>query len=407
MRLLIHDFAGHPFQAQLSRELATRGHSVTHVYAVGLAGPKGRLSSDGGGPLGLSIRGIQLPSQFQKYSAHRRFYDQRNYAKQVRSLIRQVQPDAVLSGNTPIDVQAELLWHCRKLHIAFVHWVQDIYCQALKFFLNRGLPLWADPIASVFELLDRWVASRSDHVVVIAPDFREVLCRWNVPEPSFTVIENWAVLEEMPQLPRENNWSRSQKLERRPILLYSGTLGMKHRPDLLYLLAERLKDECTVVIITDGIGQEFLEKMPPLENLRLLPFQPYGILPEVLASADVLLATLDIDAGKFAVPSKILTYMCAGRPILFAGPRENLSAAIIQRSGGGLVVDPNDCGAWVSAARRLVSEPLLRAQLGSKARSYAERTFDIAKISDAFEAVLLSARRPYAHATSVVSSLTA
>jgi glycosyltransferase involved in cell wall biosynthesis len=148
-------------------------------------------------------------------------------------------------------------------------------------------------------------------------------------------------------------------------------------------------------------------KHKSLKNLRILPFQPYEILSEVLASADVLLATLDIDAGKFAVPSKILTYMCAGRPILFAGPRENLSAAIIQRSGGGLVVDPNDGGAWVSAARRLVSEPMLRAQLGSKARSYAERTFDIAKISEAFEAVLFSASKPYARATSVVSALIA
>jgi colanic acid biosynthesis glycosyl transferase WcaI len=407
MRFLIHDFAGHPFPVQLSRELAVRGHLVTHVYAAGLSGPKGRLSTDGGDPQGLSICGIQLPPQFQKYSVHRRFCDQRNYAKQAKSLIRQVQPDAVLSGNTPIDVQAELLWHCQKLQIAFVHWIQDIYCLALKFFLSRKLPLLAEPVATVFEFLDRWVACRSDHVVVIAPDFREVLCRWNVPEPSVTVIENWAVLEEMPQLPRENNWSRSQEFERRPVLLYSGTLGMKHRPDLLYLLAERLKDECTVVIITDGIGQEFLEKMPPLKNLRILPFQPYEILPEVLASADVLLATLDIDAGKFAVPSKILTYMCAGRPILFAGPRENLSAAIIQRSGGGLVVDPNDCGAWVSAARRLVSEPLLRAQLRGKARSYAERTFDIAKISEAFEAVLLSASKRYARATSVVSALIA
>jgi len=88
MRLLIHDFAGHPFPVQLSRKLALRGHFVTHVYAAGLSGPKGRLSSDDSDPRGLSIRGIQLPAQFQKYSAHRRFCDQRNYAKQVKSLIR-------------------------------------------------------------------------------------------------------------------------------------------------------------------------------------------------------------------------------------------------------------------------------------------------------------------------------
>jgi len=34
MRLLIHDYAGHPFQVQLSRELARRGHSVTHAAQI-------------------------------------------------------------------------------------------------------------------------------------------------------------------------------------------------------------------------------------------------------------------------------------------------------------------------------------------------------------------------------------
>jgi len=30
MRIGIHDFSGHPFQVQLSRELASRGHEVVH-----------------------------------------------------------------------------------------------------------------------------------------------------------------------------------------------------------------------------------------------------------------------------------------------------------------------------------------------------------------------------------------
>ncbi len=30
MRILVHDYSGHPFQAQLSRELARRGHDVVH-----------------------------------------------------------------------------------------------------------------------------------------------------------------------------------------------------------------------------------------------------------------------------------------------------------------------------------------------------------------------------------------
>jgi hypothetical protein len=137
MRILIHDFAGHPFQAQLSRHLAGRGHCVTHVYAAGLPGPKGRLSAIASDPTSLNICGIQLSSQFKKYSAHRRFVTQRKYASDLKILIQQTEPDVVLSSNTPIDVQAELLWCCRENRIGFVHWIQDIYCHALRFFLKR------------------------------------------------------------------------------------------------------------------------------------------------------------------------------------------------------------------------------------------------------------------------------
>jgi colanic acid biosynthesis glycosyl transferase WcaI len=403
MRVLVHDFAGHPFQAQLSRQLAERGHSVTHIYALGLGGPKGRLSIVGSDPASLEIVGLPLDSQFKKYSPSRRFFSHRKYARDLRHLIGRIEPGVVLSGNTPIDVQAELLWYCRTRKIGFVHWIQDIYCHALRFFLSTHLPWLAPPIATLFERVERMVVCGSDESVAIAPDFREVLRGWNVPDSKVTVIENWAPLEEMPQFARDNAWSLDQKLGNKPVVLYSGTLGLKHRPDLLYLLAQNMQEECTVVVITDGLGRDYLTQMPALPNLRILPFQRYEQLPQVLASADVLLATLESDAGRFAVPSKILSYLCAGRPILFAGPRENLSASIIQRSGSGIVVDPNDTAAWVDSARKLVREPATRAQFASNARAYAEHTFNASRIGDCFEGVLLSAHKRHADVPVVAS----
>ena len=32
MRILVNDYAGHPFQLQLSRSLARDGHTVLHTY---------------------------------------------------------------------------------------------------------------------------------------------------------------------------------------------------------------------------------------------------------------------------------------------------------------------------------------------------------------------------------------
>ena len=388
MRCLIHDFAGHPFQIQLSRELAARGHLVTHVYPVGLQGPKGRLNLSDADSSRLEIRGLKLGSTFRKYSPWRRLAAQRQYARDLGQIVSSRRFDVVLSGNTPIDVQFQLLGHCRRNGVGFVHWIQDVYCNALKFFLRRKFGALATPLSLPFAMLERSVAFRCDANVAIAPAFAGVLADWGVPSERISVLENWAPLDEIETLPRANAWSCEHGLDHKTVFLYAGTLGMKHRPDLLYRLAETLDSSCCVVAVTEGTGREYLEKMPKLENLRLLDFQPWDRVPEVLASADVLLATLESDAGQFAVPSKILSYLCAGRPLLLAAPKTNLASSIVQRSGAGFVVDPDGPAGWTELGHRLAADAHLRVSLGASARRYAEREFDIARIAVKFEEVL-------------------
>ena len=155
---------------------------------------------------------------------------------------------------------------------------------------------------------------------------------------------------------------------------------------------------CKVVVITEGIGREYLEKQPKLANLLLMDFQPYHEIPQVLASADVLLATLETTAGEFAVPSKILSYLCAGRPLLLAAPSDNLAASVVQRSGGGIVADPSRIEEWTAAAKLLAADPALRVSLGSHARQYAEANFKISRMAVTFEKVLLPACAAVPHA---------
>jgi glycosyltransferase involved in cell wall biosynthesis len=227
--------------------------------------------------------------------------------------------------------------------------------------------------------------------VVIAPSFKNLFAEWGIAENRIRTIENWAPLDEVPHLPRRNAWAIEHGLGDKPVFLYSGTLGLKHRPDLLYDIAKTIGNVCNVVVISEGVGRDVLQKMPRLDNLLLLDFQPYDRLPEVLATADVLLATLEADAGQFAVPSKVLSYLCAGRPLLLAAPSSNLAASVVQRSQSGIVVDSNNTAAWLEAAKELCLDEELRATLGRNARKYAEETFDIQKIGSAFEETLMNA----------------
>jgi glycosyltransferase involved in cell wall biosynthesis len=229
--------------------------------------------------------------------------------------------------------------------------------------------------------------------VVITADFRDVLTKWGIEASRIHVIHNWAPLEEMPLRPRENDWSHAQALKGGLRFIYSGTLAMKHNPALLLELA-RLLDRDQVgelVVVSEGAGVEWLAQQATacrFQSLRVLGFQPFDSLPDVLGSADVLVAILEPDAGVFSVPSKVLSYFCAGRPVLLAVPRENLAAKTVIESGAGLVVEPGDIDGFLAAAHRLIDSSEERAEFGQAARRYAETHFDIRHIGDQFEAII-------------------
>jgi glycosyltransferase involved in cell wall biosynthesis len=105
----------------------------------------------------------------------------------------------------------------------------------------------------------------------------------------------------------------------------------------------------------------------------------------------VLTAVIERDAGAFSVPSKVLSYLCAGRPILLAAPGANLVAKTVTTIGAGSVADPDDQNAWLAAAANLIAEPALRARMGAAGRAYAEANFDLDRVADRFEAIFTAA----------------
>jgi len=245
-------------------------------------------------------------------------------------------------------------------------------------------------IGSHYARLERSLFSASDHSIVISDDFKPILESWGIQKSNITVIENWATLDEMPRRPRDNAWAGEHGTEQSPCFLYSGTLGLKHNPDLLLQLAIH-NPEATVIVVSQGLGADWLSDRKSelgLNNLTLLPFQPYDRLPDVLAASDILVAILEPDADVFSVPSKVLTYLCAARPVLLAVPVNNLAARIVERNSAGFVVSPNDTEGFLAAAATLLGDSDARAEMAGNARAYAENNFNIETITDRFEAVL-------------------
>lgn len=388
MKILVNDFAGHPFPLQLSRALAGAGNLVRHTYFGDNNTPKGRLKDCGSN---LQILELTIGRRFEKHSLLSRRSADIAYGKALSNAICEFGPDVVLSGNTPLDAQRFALASTQKAGGKFVFWLQDLLSVGNEFVLRKRHVPFAGLAGMYYRRMERGQLEQSDAVVCIAPEFRTLLEEWRIGREKTSVIENWAALDEIRPLPKDNAWAREQQIEGKFCFIYSGTLGMKHKPELLLELAQRFNDRSDVIIvaIAEGKGMGWLRSAsaqlrPGL--IRLLPFQPYERLSEVLSSADVLIALLDADCGQFAVPSKTLSYLCAGRPILIAAPRENLAAQIVSRSGAGLAVPPR-AEDFMDAAELLLGDAKKRMACGMRAREYAENTFDIDRITARFLAV--------------------
>lgn len=393
MRVVVHDYFGHAFPAQLARSLAGRGHEVLHLHCSSFVTGKGRLTRTDDDPPGLAFAAVDLGEAFAKYDVFRRVSHERKTASSLGKLLCQFRPDAVLSI-APLVVQQELQRAARRVGAAFVFWQQDVMSMAARRVLGRRSRLVGAVAGRVIAELERRILRRSHAVVVISEDFLPLLRSWGLGNSNLAVIENWAPIAELPALPRRNPWAVEHDLDGRAVFLYSGTLGFKHDPSLLLALARwaGMRD-ALLVVVSEGPGADWLaERERDAPALRLLPYQPYDRLPEVLASADVLVALLEPEAGAFSVPSKILTYLCVARPLLASVPDDNLAARVVERSGGGVVVPPGDTPAFLAAAEALLDEPNRRAELGGRARAYAERAFEIDAIAGRFEAILERAR---------------
>ena len=389
MKILVHDYAGHPFQVQLSRSLARRGHQVLHLYAGYNTTPHGQLKSLKDDTSYLNIDSIFIRQPLQKFSLVKRWFQANEYGRLLAARIDQYHPDIVISGNTPLNSQSFALKKCIKKKIRFLFWLQDMEGIATHRILKKRIPLLGALAGRFYISLEKDLLRKSDYIIAITEDFVSYLIGYGITRQKIVVIENWATLEDLKICSKINPWSQYHGITEKFVFLYTGSMGMKHNPEILLQLAIHFKENPNVIvlIISEGLGAIWLEQQKReygLNNIQILCYQPVEQMANLLASGDVLLAILEPDAGVFSVPSKVLSYLCAQRPILLSVPLSNLAARIVTDNQAGVAVPPGNIKMFLNAAEELLKNPILRETFGTNARSYAECHFDIETITDTF-----------------------
>jgi glycosyltransferase involved in cell wall biosynthesis len=116
----------------------------------------------------------------------------------------------------------------------------------------------------------------------------------------------------------------------------------------------------------------------PAARLEFLDYVPQDRLRAHLCAADIHLASLDSAWQGLIVPSKIQASFATGRPVLFVGGRQCETAAWIQESGGGWIVDEADWDGLLKAIAQALN-PEERRRRGQAALEFGRKHFQMSR----------------------------
>jgi glycosyltransferase involved in cell wall biosynthesis len=385
LKVHVHDFSAHPFQAQLSNQFAKLGFEILHSY-FDRPGQKKALLRDTLNTKRIRFQGISLKFPYQVQNLPKRLLFEILFGARLTRLNSREKPDLVLMSNAPLV--SALIFRLLNRNIPFVLWHQDVMSTALsvKFEDDNVANKFSRLVLIKFvEFLEKYLLTSSTQIIGICDHFQNLYTTWGIDNSKVTIIENWAPLDQF-------HPKRNQNIELSTLkLIYSGTLGMKHDPSLLVNLVKKLRSHSLNVrldIISEGEKidnlKSSIDKSLPISFLNYLPISD---LNTKLSESHIALMILEKNASLFSVPSKTYSYLASGKLVIAFAPAENSSSKSIINAGG-LVFDPDEDGVNQAVLFILGLDARLIEKLENQAREYAESHFDISQKTQLFLKVL-------------------
>ena len=252
--------------------------------------------------------------------------------------------------------------------------VQDIFPDSL---VGTGLTHEGSLIWKIGRMVEKITYRYADKIIVISEDFKKNIMAKGVPEDKIVIIYNWVDQNKVVDVPREENKLFDvYGLERSKFYItYNGNIGLTQNMDMLLDVAKELQEEYEdihFVLVGNGAYLDEVKRKvadQQLENVHLLPFQPYEDISHVFSLGDASLVISKPGVGANSVPSKTWSIMSASRPVL-ANFDENELKTIIENNHCGIFTKAGDKDAFKESILTLYNHRELCQEYGRNGRKF-------------------------------------
>jgi colanic acid biosynthesis glycosyl transferase WcaI len=256
----------------------------------------------------------------------------------------------------------------------------------------KMLPQWA---VKFLYKVESAAYHHARQVTTLTPSMRQRIVAKGLAEDKVALLEP-RMDESLIELPPEEGDAFRDKygLQDKFLVTHSGNMGVKQGLDVILDAAALGRADGSMLFLCVGDGAEcgrIKRRAAELElgNVRFLPLLDAEDFRGLLAASNICLVTQQKSVLEIAFPSKIVTYLAAGRPVIASvDPRCDV-AQVMRESGAGRVVAAGDAAALLDAIHALRQDDLHKA--GENARKYACARWSSARVLGELERCLTAA----------------
>jgi len=296
---------------------------------------------------GVSIRRFHLPPARKRQRLRRGLSLAWFLGRSLASTLVAGRPDLVLVNcNPPIGMGLLVLAAKRLRGIPYVYHCEDIHPEALEIagHLERG------PVYDVLRAIDTKVCNAAAAVVVCSEDMRRTILARGVRSELLVVINNFPLEAYDDARDAGDVDAILGALGGDFVVLFAGNLGNFQGLEALIEAAHLLGDRRDIqfVFMGSGLARDRLEQQAGHlcgNTVHFVGHHSVGVARAVMARSSLGVASLAPGVARVAYPSKLMTYVASGCPVLAIVESDSSIAEDVQRADLGYV-----CGGRSGAA---------------------------------------------------------
>lgn len=295
-------------------------------------------------------------------------------------------PAAIISMSPPLTLGLTGWLAARLRFTTAIFNIQDVFPDAA---IETGA-ITNTRIIAAARWLERVSYQRSDAVVVLSDDLRDNVVAKVSPrhENKIKVIPNFVDADRIVPMGRMTTYRSELNIGDEIVVMYAGNVGYSQSLTMLLHAAQQMP-HVTFVINGDGAARADLEAQAAgLTNIRFAGYQPRDRVGEVLASGDIHVVPLRTGLGAVSVPSKTYSILAAARPVVAAIDAGTEVTRILDQSGAGISVAPDNKELFTSALQAMVADIETAREQGRKGRRWVETHVSPAAVAHSYLALI-------------------